>query len=58
MKKKSPKYRKAWAVQFKPGARLGYRHPCLFGSRAAAREAKDRDEHVVQIEYRILKVEG
>lgn len=51
------KYRKAWAVQqvsprFKP-----YGHPCIFGTLGDARENKDADEQVVQIEYRIVKVD-
>lgn len=44
--------KKTWAVQNKKGG-----IPCLFGRRKDAREACDPDERVVQVEYRIVKVD-
>jgi hypothetical protein len=47
--------RTAWAVQRVSG---DYQHPCIFGARRDARENRDADERVVQIEYRVLKVDS
>jgi len=41
----------AWAVQPVEGE---YKHPCIFGTKADAVAGMDRDERVVQIEYRVL----
>lgn len=53
--------RKVWATISKVDglANAAYsRTPCIFGTRESARFNRDSDERVIQIEYRIVKVES